>query len=103
MDTNDYTRRIRYALKIDDADAMRLIELGDARLRHCCRYFDARIHNLGNDLGDSLSCAHSRALNQRVSLAPLLLGHLAHAAAPYKRKAVGEGRTSASNEATEID
>ncbi|MFT6302995.1 MAG: hypothetical protein ACI9XK_005102 [Granulosicoccus sp.] len=28
MDTNDYTRRIRYALKIDDADAMRLIKLG---------------------------------------------------------------------------
>lgn len=28
MDTNDYTRRIRYALKIDDADALRLIQLG---------------------------------------------------------------------------
>lgn len=30
MDTNDYTRRIRYALKIDDADTIRLIKLGDA-------------------------------------------------------------------------
>lgn len=28
LDTNDYTRRIRYALKIDDANAMRLIHLG---------------------------------------------------------------------------
>ena len=28
MDTNEYTRRIRYALKIDDADALRLIKLG---------------------------------------------------------------------------
>lgn len=28
MDTNDYTRRIRYALKIDDADALQLIQLG---------------------------------------------------------------------------
>ena len=28
VDTNDYTRRIRYALKIDDADAVRLIQLG---------------------------------------------------------------------------
>jgi uncharacterized protein YehS (DUF1456 family) len=28
VDTNDYTRRIRYALKIDDADALRLIKLG---------------------------------------------------------------------------
>lgn len=28
MDTNDYTRRIRYALKIDDAEAVRLIKLG---------------------------------------------------------------------------
>jgi uncharacterized protein YehS (DUF1456 family) len=28
VDTNDYTRRIRYALKIDDAEAQRLIQLG---------------------------------------------------------------------------
>lgn len=28
MDTNDYTRRIRYALQLDDAEALRLIALG---------------------------------------------------------------------------
>lgn len=28
MDTNDYTRRIRYALQLDDAEALRLITLG---------------------------------------------------------------------------
>ena len=28
MDTNDYFRRIRYALQLDDAEAMRLIGLG---------------------------------------------------------------------------
>lgn len=30
MDTNDYIRRIRYALKVDDAEALRLIKLGGA-------------------------------------------------------------------------
>ncbi len=28
MDTNEYTRRIRYALQLDDAEALRLITLG---------------------------------------------------------------------------
>ncbi|MFK8075751.1 MAG: DUF1456 family protein [Granulosicoccus sp.] len=28
MDTNDYTRRIRYALQLDDAEALRLITMG---------------------------------------------------------------------------